>query len=273
SYLSGITPNPCVICNQQVKIAALLSLAGEWGFDAVATGHYAVTADFNGVRLLSCARNAAKSQEYFLCFLKPSDLLRCIFPVGEAGKSDTRCIAREAELPVAEKKDSQDICFIPKNKELWEVFPDRMPIKPGCIVDQSGKAVGEHKGFYFYTIGQRKGLNLNLGVPYFVTGIDPEKNLLIVGEESFLYTQVFRVGELNVFYAGFASLDLSVKVRFSSRTLPCKVRVTDSEAIVMLSEPARAVTPGQIACFYHQEFVVAAGVILAEGFQQKQGIQ
>ncbi|MDD2717776.1 MAG: tRNA 2-thiouridine(34) synthase MnmA [Candidatus Wallbacteria bacterium] len=263
SYRAGVTPNPCVICNQRVKMGTLLALSREWGFQALATGHYAGIGEFQGFRLLRQAADQAKSQEYFLCFLKSENLSSYFFPIGELSKTEARTLAREAGLPVAEKKDSQDVCFIPKHKKLWEVFPELLPKKPGKIVTEDGKVLGTHQGYYFQTIGQRRGLNLGLGVPYYVIRIVPAENLLVAGPEERLFSTAFCVSDLNIFFPGFEKLELSVKVRFAAKPTSCLVEPQDKGYKVTLSEPARAITSGQIACFYHGKFVVAAGVITA----------
>lgn len=270
-YRSGRTPNPCVQCNRYVKFDALLQKADELGCDYIATGHYGRvrlnrhTGRWNLMR----ARDKDKDQSYVLYMLSQEQLSRVMFPLGEMpSKTETRRIARELGLWVADKPDSQEICFVANaggyHQFLREVTPDAF--EPGEIRDLDGRVLGQHGGIALYTIGQRRRLNINTqGVPYFVLKILPEENAIVVGTEDQLY-------ELNLMVEGVSwssipnleqPLDVFAKIRYNMPESPAKLLPGNEPetARVIFKTPVRAITPGQIAVFYRGETVIGGGTI------------
>lgn len=261
-YKSAKTPNPCVICNQKIKIGMLLKLVKEWGYDKLATGHYSCIKKIDGKYYLSKAKDSKKSQEYFLSYVSKKDLPFLIFPNGNYLKDKIKEIAKEYKIFNKNRKESQDICFLPKNKGVNEVFPDKFPELRGKILDLKGKVIGFHRGYYFYTIGQRKGLGLRMGKPYYVIGLDPKNNIVYADVQEYLYRDSFIVKNLNIFDNELLkSNDIYVKIRFNSKLEKCCIIFKDNKLIVNLFNKIKAITPGQIACFYYNDLVIAAGEI------------
>jgi tRNA-specific 2-thiouridylase len=270
-YRSGRTPNPCVQCNRYVKFDALLQKADELDCDYIATGHYGRvrynrhTERWNLIR----ARDKNKDQSYVLYMLSQEQLSRVMFPLGEMpSKTETRRIARDLGLWVADKPDSQEICFVANaggyHQFLREVTPDAF--EPGEIRDLNGRVLGQHGGIALYTVGQRRRLNINSGgVPYFVLKILPEENAIIVGTEDQLYELKLTVE--NVTWSSIhileETLDIFAKIRYNMPESPAKLLPCDEQgtARVIFKTPVRAITPGQIAVFYKGETVVGGGTI------------
>ena len=261
-YSKCRTPNPCIECNRFLKFGKMYEKAKELGIDYIATGHYAKV-EYNekyGRYVLKKAKNLKKDQSYVLYSIPKELLKKIIFPLGDfESKDEIREIAREHELRVANKPDSEDICFIPNGdyKEFLEKNSDLKSI-PGNIVNSKGKVLGKHSGLYKYTIGQRKGLGIQNEVPLYVIGFNKEKNELVVGEEKELYTKEFMVSELNwlLFDNPTEELEANVKTRYSAKEYKAKIIPMGDKARGIFEEPQKSITPGQSAVFYIDDIVV-----------------
>ena len=259
-FKSGRTPNPCVICNKMIKFGALFDYALDNGFDYVATGHYAKIKNQNGVYSLFTAESREKDQTYFLYALTQEKLSKILMPLGEYDKDSVRELAREFNLPVWKKKDSQDICFIPKgdkNAYLKKFLDDA----PGDFLDTAGNVIGKHNGIFNYTYGQRKGLGA-FGKPMFVLSINPDNNSITLGESGQEFSKSFMIEDVNLMADLGESFTCSCKVRYSTNSLPCSVvRVGENLKVTLLS-PARSITPGQACVFYDGERLLGGGTIV-----------
>jgi tRNA-uridine 2-sulfurtransferase len=253
NYAGGRTPNPCVRCNQWIKFDALLEKAAALGADVLATGHYARIREVEGRYSLLRGVDAGKDQSYVLWMLTQDELRRCAFPVGEMEKSETRRIASSLGLRTARKPDSQEICFV-RGGDLDAYVDQHLQDAsvPGPIVDTSGAVVGEHRGIGRYTVGQRKGLGISLGMPVFVTSIDAASNALVVGDRSELAVGGFVVEE-----ASFTDRvpeggsDVLVQHRAHGSVSPGRMRnVWGGRFTVEYRCPVEAVSPGQSAALY-----------------------
>lgn len=267
-YLRGRTPNPCIACNRYVKWEALLNRSMAIGADYIATGHYARVEQLpSGRYAIKNSVTAAKDQTYALYNLTQEQLSRTLMPVGAYAKDEIRRMAEEIGLMVAQKKDSQEICFIPDNdyagfidRECGSIVPP-----PGNFVSMDGEVLGRHLGITHYTVGQRKGLGIALGHPVFVTEIRPETNEVVLGENE----DVFRT-ELYADHLNFMALEnitdgmvLKAKIRYSHAGSLCKVtRTGEDEIHCEFLEPVRAVTPGQAVVLYDGEYVAGGGIIV-----------
>lgn len=266
-YKCGRTPNPCIACNRYVKWEALLHRSMEIGADYIATGHYArVEKLANGRFAIKNSVTAKKDQTYALYNLNQEQLSRTLMPVGEYTKDEIRQIALDAGIPVANKPDSQDICFIPDNDyaAFIEANTETKAV-PGNFVDKTGKVLGTHKGITHYTIGQRKGLNLAMGHPVFVTEIRPETNEVVIGDNQDVFTNRLVAGNVNYMAApDFNDGDrIFAKIRYNHAGAWCTVKKLDGGNIeCIFDEPVRAVTPGQAVVFYDGEYVAGGGTIL-----------
>lgn len=266
-YLHGRTPNPCVICNRHVKWEALLNRSREFGAELVATGHYARVEKLpSGRYAVRSSVTAAKDQTYALYNLTQEQLSRTIMPVGEFEKEKIRQIAREAGIPVAEKPDSQEICFIPDQDYAGFIKQyTGKTVLPGNFVDKSGNVLGTHKGIIHYTVGQRKGLNLAMGRPVFVTEIRPETNEVVIGDSEDVFTKSLLCSKLNWMAADGlhgAKLRFLAKIRYAHRGTLCTVEEVGEDLVqCVFDEPVRAVTPGQAVVFYQDDWVAGGGII------------
>ncbi|MDR1032081.1 MAG: tRNA 2-thiouridine(34) synthase MnmA [Holosporales bacterium] len=262
SYISGITPNPCAKCNRIIKFGLLFDAVSGMGADALATGHYVKTAqDQDGEIGLYKGVDMTKDQSYFLFGVKRETLKSLVFPLGDKCKTEVRRLAAEFGLCTADRKESQDICFIPSGdyKSVLGCQP-----KLGDIVDTNGNIVGQHAGLWNYTIGQRKGLGVSGSKPLFVVDMDSENNRLIVGEQSQLEYNKFQVQEVNwLIDPGRLPQEVSVKTRYAQSPMPAKIIPLDGESdvIVELKQPAFALSPGQFAVFYAGDRVLGGGCI------------
>ncbi|MCM1184047.1 MAG: tRNA 2-thiouridine(34) synthase MnmA [Roseburia sp.] len=269
SYLHGRTPNPCILCNRHVKWEALLRRSMELGADYIATGHYArVDRLPNGRYAIRNSVTAQKDQTYALYSLTQYQLAHTLMPVGAYQKEEIREIAAQLGLLVASKPDSQDICFVPDNDYAAVIEREaagRLP-QPGNFVDSAGNVLGRHKGIIHYTVGQRKGLNLAMGRPVFVTQIRPETNEVVIGENREVFTDSLICGDLN-FMAVEALTEPTealAKIRYSHKGTPCVIERLDARRVrCIFKEPVRAVTPGQAVVFYQGEYVYGGGTILS----------
>ncbi len=267
-YLQGRTPNPCIACNRYVKWESLLKRSLSIGAEFIATGHYARVEQLpNGRYTLRMSATADKDQTYALYNLTQYQLAHTMMPVGEYTKDEIRTIAKEMYLPVAHKPDSQEICFIPDNNYagyIDEVAVGRVP-GAGNFVTADGEILGVHKGITHYTVGQRKGLNLSLGHPVFVTEIRPETNEVVIGENEDVYATELLCEKLN-----FMSIEdlreprkVLAKIRYSHRGDTCLIeRIGDDKIKCTFDRPVRAITPGQAVVFYEGEYVLGGGTIL-----------
>lgn len=266
-YLHGRTPNPCIACNRYVKWEALLHKSLAIGADYIATGHYArIERLANGRLAIRNSVTAAKDQTYALYSLTQEQLERTLMPVGDYTKEEIRRMATEVQLPVAHKKDSQEICFIPDHD--YAGFIDRQMKGhvpgPGNFVSASGQILGQHKGITHYTIGQRKGLNLSLGHPVFVTQIRPDANEVVVGTNEEVHTDSLTCSGLN--FMSISDLKeprrVRAKIRYAHSGADCKIEKIGADRILCrFDEPVRAVTPGQAVVFYDGEYVLGGGTI------------
>lgn len=263
-YAAGRTPNPCVHCNRQLKFGGLLDHARALGADALATGHYARIGRRDGRPMLRCAVDPVKDQSYFLSGLSQEQLARVQFPLGEYRKEDTRRRAREMGLPVADKSESMEICFVP-NDDYRTFLDERIgPPRPGPIISSDGRVLGEHNGLRYYTIGQRKGLGIAAERPLYVIRIDAERNALVVGFEDETYSGELSADQANWFIdPPAAPFECEIKIRYNQRPVPCRVIPdVDGPAFhVRFRDRIRAIAPGQSAVLYDDEYVIGSGII------------
>ncbi|MET0258612.1 MAG: tRNA 2-thiouridine(34) synthase MnmA [Methylobacterium sp.] len=258
SYLAGETPIPCVECNRSVKFRDLLGMAHDLGADALATGHYVASRPVpEGGRGLYRALDPARDQSYFLYATTPAQLAFLRFPLGEMGKDETRRIARDLGLSVAEKADSQDICFVPQGRYadvIAKLRPDAT--RPGEIVDLDGRPLGRHEGIIHYTVGQRRGLGVAAGAPLYVVRLEAEAARVVVGPRSALATSRIRLADVNWLgaqpLADISDLAVAVRVRSTRAPRPARLRWNAEAgcAEVVLDTPEDGVSPGQACVIY-----------------------
>lgn len=265
-YLKGATPNPCVVCNIHVKFGAMLDFAQNNGFDYVATGHYAQIVQNNGRFLLKRPDVIEKEQTYVLWGLSQYQLAHALFPIANLQKEQVRKIASSINLPVSEKKDSQDICFVPDKK--YADFIQKHcsnQIHSGNFIDENGVVLGKHSGIINYTLGQRKGLGISLGKPAYVTCKNAFENTVTLSDEASLFCDEFFIEKTNwiMFDNPPWCLSAFVKTRYSQRQSECKVEKCENGLFkVKCAEKIRAVTPGQSAVFYDENgYVLGGGII------------
>lgn len=265
SYASGRTPNPCVYCNAQVKFHLLFHYAKRMGCQKVATGHYANIVQEEGTFYLAKGSDKKKDQSYFLSQLPKAYLPYILFPLGGHTKDEIRAIASGLSLPVAEKKESQEICFIPDDdyiRFLEKDYDKDLP-KEGIFCDSEGKVIGHHNGSYRYTIGQRKGLGLALGYPAYVTGLDAKKGIVTIGKDESLWHQGLLADEVNFFVPNTESGKALAKIRSRDEGTPASYELIDGQLKVLFDEKVRAITPGQSVVLYEGEKLIGAGIISA----------
>jgi tRNA-uridine 2-sulfurtransferase len=273
-YLAGETPIPCCHCNTEIKFAQFLETALQIGADRIATGHYArIRCDEpTGRYRLLAAVDGTKDQSYFLFGLTQAQLARACFPLGEFTKEQVRAMARARRLPVAEKPESQEICFVPRGTyrdfiraylgEQGKGTEDR----PGEVVTAEGRVIGEHRGIHHFTVGQRKGLGVASGSPLYVIELDAARNQVVVGRNEALFKRRCRVHSVNWIRPPAAGESMEAQVRIRNKHVPARARVearAGGEALVEFAEPQRAITPGQAAVFYGGEEVLGGGWIAA----------
>jgi tRNA-specific 2-thiouridylase len=274
SYLSGETPIPCVSCNSRLKFASLDRLAVSLGCVKVATGHYARVEfdDASGRYRLLRGLNLEKDQSYFLWELTQDQLSRALFPLGELSKTEVRDIAREHSLAVAEKSESQEICFVPDGDYAGfidryleaEGDSERLPGE-GEIVDSGGELLGRHGGIHRYTIGQRRGIGIAGEQPLYVIGIDAPKNRIVVGQQDQLLSSEFIAAGVNwiAFDQPKDAVRAEVRVRYRHTPAPATIRpLNDNRVKVVFDEPQRAITPGQATVFYNGDEVLGGAWIV-----------
>jgi tRNA-specific 2-thiouridylase len=266
-YRRGRTPNPCVRCNQLLKFERLFRDVRALGATHMATGHYAmiVQGPLNGAYEMRKAKDLRKDQSYFLYAIPRETLPFVLFPLGEFQKGDVRAEARRLELPVAEKRESQDICFVPDGK-YQDFLTSRggAPEAPGDILDEQGNVVGRHKGLSHYTVGQREGLGIALGKPVYVYAIEPQANLIRVGPRSGLLSAGLRASGANWLRENFSqeSFEADIKIRYNQSCISGSVTDLGNGGVrVVFSEPQSAVTPGQSVVFYSGDLLLGGAVI------------
>jgi tRNA-specific 2-thiouridylase len=275
NYRRGLTPSPCVLCNSHMKFDHLVHMAEEVHAPRVATGHYARVGwdEESGRYLLWQARDRNKDQSYFLFELDQEQLSKAVFPLGDLDKRHVRRIARRYGLPVAEKPESQEICFIPdgdyaafveRHQAEFSGFPEAMPISPGQIIDIHGHVLGRHPGIHHYTIGQRRGLGIAHTAPLYVLELRPEENAVVVGERSLLGKGSCRVEKTNWISIPELSKPIRVhaKIRSRHREAPATIAPAEDGSVDVTFDSAQtAISPGQACVFYQSDKVVGGGWI------------
>jgi tRNA-specific 2-thiouridylase len=267
-YLGGKTPNPCMVCNKKIKWFGLFEGLKLLETDFVATGHFAATSFSNGRYRLYKGADTEKDQSYFLWMLSQSDLAQTLFPLGKITKPEVRKLAHSFGVRAAEKKESQEICFVPQD-DYCNYLAGAIPglaekVAGGDIVDETGKVIGKHRGYPFYTIGQRRGLGVSAKEPLYVTALDTEHNRIQVGKKSSLECSSLIASGLNLI--GLEKLihpiQASGKIRYRDRETPCTiVPFGDNSATVSFDSPKNAVSTGQAAVFYRDSEVLCGGFI------------
>ena len=265
-YRRGRTPNPCVLCNARLKFGRLVELAEVLDIPDVATGHYARLLERDGRRWLCRAVDLSKDQSYGLFAVGSDRLARILLPNGELRKQEVRALAAELHLPVHDKPESQEICFVPDD-DYPRFLAARCPelSRPGPVVDTSGRVLGEHQGIFRYTIGQRRGLGMALGSPAYVVRIDALANTITLGgREELLGTRLLATGVnwLDGEWAGKDSFAASVQIRYNHRGVPATVQPLADSVQVDFEEPVSAITPGQAAVIYRDDRVIGGGWIV-----------
>jgi tRNA-specific 2-thiouridylase len=267
-YLAGRTPNPCVMCNTHIKWRALLKRANAMDCEFIATGHYAKVSEENGRHLISKGIDETKDQSYVLWGLQQDLLGRTLLPIGGYRKTAIRQMAHDFGYPeLAKKSESYEICFVPDNdyrgflKRNVEGLEERM--KGGTFVDKQGKILGQHKGYPFYTIGQRKGLDIALGKPAFVTAIDPNTNTVVLGDEEDLMKKDMHVAKMNyIKYPGINDgMEATIRIRYKDMGSLGTLYNNDTGIRVSFYENAKGIAPGQSAVFYEGDDVIGGGII------------
>jgi len=269
-YLKGRTPNPCVRCNEHLKFGTLLKKAISLDADYVATGHYARITKTprhqdtkTPVYQLKKGKDKLKDQSYFLYRLSQSQLKHIIFPLGNYTKAQVRKLAREFNLPVADKLASQEICFL-ADADYRGFLKSRITtaINPGMVIDSHGNILGQHKGIAFYTVGQREGLGIALGYPAYVIKIDPQKNCIILGSKEDVYNNTCLVKDVRfIFPAPKKKIAVRVRIRYNHREARAEIGPCGNKIKVRFREPQFAITPGQSAVFYDKDIVLGGGII------------
>ncbi len=264
-YLEGTTPNPCVRCNERVKLRSLVELADERGIDFVATGHYVQIDQSEGTPTLQRAADPKKDQSYFLYRLHQSWLTRLLFPVGGMRKTDVWIEAETLGLPADELKESQEICFV-SHGDYRTFIEKEAPAakKPGAFVDGEGRYLGDHEGIAFYTPGQRRGLGIATGRRLYVQEVQPDTNTVVLGPKESLRRSQCDVADLNLFDSSLlrGATDVTVKVRYATPAVPATIQSrSDSTLRILFHEPQRALSPGQSAVFYRNDRVLGGGII------------
>ena len=264
-YINGRTPNPCIVCNRTIKFGEMLKLADKLGCDKIATGHYAKIIEKNGRFLLCRGDDRSKDQSYVLYCLTQKQLSRTVFPLASHSKDEVRTTAEGLNLVNANKKDSQDICFVPDGD--YAAFIEKTAnfvAQTGNYLDINGKVLGQHKGVIRYTIGQRKGLGIALGKPAFVIDKNPNTNEVIIGDEENLFYNKVYIENLN--FIPFDELKGEMKVfcklRYRHTEQPATIKPYKNGVLVEFEAPQRAPSPGQAAVFYDGDIVVGGGTIV-----------
>ena len=261
--MSATTPNPCILCNEKIKFGLLLDYARKEGFDYLATGHYAKIEKTDDEYKLKIGKDKSKDQTYFLYRLTQNELKNLMFPLADYTKEEIRNIATSANLPVANKPDSQEICFIEKtyHEFLQKNIKDfNKKVLPGLIVDVNGKKLGKHKGLIFYTIGQRSGLGITTPEPVYVLKMDKATNTLIVGTKKDVFSRVAKIKDITFVSNKFDGNNFKADVKIRRMHEPASALV--SKDIILFDDEQASVTPGQSAVFYDGPYVIGGGIII-----------
>ena len=267
-YLQGLTPNPCVVCNKTIKWGKMIEEADRLSCDFLATGHYAQIIYENGRYFLRKGVDQTKDQSYFLWTLTQKNLARTIFPLGHLTKPEVRKIALKNNYEkIAEKRESQEICFIPDDDYrsfLRERVPDiDIKIGEGNFIDSNGKVIGKHKGYPFYTIGQRKGLDIAMGYPVYVLNIDAKTNTITLGTRDELLSNELIIDGVN--FMKYESIKTGTKavckIRYNNPGEECTLEQIGEKIKITFKNPVSAITPGQSAVLYENDDVIAGGII------------
>lgn len=265
-YELARTPNPCVYCNKIIKFGLLFEQAMKLGADFLATGHYVqkYVHPSTNIHYLQTATDLSKDQTYVLYNISHDKLAKCIFPLGKYSKPQVRKLAKEYALPVFNKPDSQEICFVPNDDyRSFIAAHGRAEIKIGKFVNPKGEVMGEHQGLLNYTIGQRKGFNMGFGKRVYVVKLDKDKNQVVLGDDNEVFASRLQLKDL-IFVDGRnaqAEYNLMAKIRYNAKPAPATVIVMDDRAEVIFDQPQRAITPGQSVAFYEDNVLVGGGVI------------
>ena len=262
-YKSGRTPNPCTICNKHIKFTALLKMADKLGVDCIATGHYARIEEKDGRFLLVRPEDRKKDQTYFLYNMTQEQLKRTVFPLYGVTKEETRQIAEEIGLDVAEKPDSQDICFIPDGDYVKFITWRDGNMPEGNFVDTDGNVLGKHKGIMNYTIGQRKGLGIALNRPMYVIGLDTKNHNVVLGPDGAQFKDSLKAHSVNLiaFDSITEPFSCTAKIRYNAPDVPCTVYPENDGFKVVFDQPQKSVTPGQMVVLYDNNIVIGGGII------------
>ncbi len=261
-YTQGRTPNPCVECNRFLKFGKLLKYAKDNGYDYLATGHYARMTDINGQLFLTPAKDTNKDQSYFLYCIAPESLDSILFPLADYTKDEVRKIAHAAGLPVANKPQSQDICFV--SDEGYADFVKKWvpTVEPGNIIDTKGTVLGQHNGIIHFTIGQRDGLGVALGKPQYVVSLNADTHDVMIGDEADLRSTTLLAGSINLFTDPLPE-KLFAKIRYGKNLLPCRAEMLPKKmAKIIFDEPQKAVTPGQSVVLFDEDGTLLGGGII-----------
>ena len=267
SYLAGKTPNPCIACNRNIKFGAFLQDAKQLGYEMISTGHYAGIGfdEETGRYQLRRSINLKKDQSYVLYHLSQEQLSRLILPLEQLTKQEVREIAAQANLPVKSKSDSQDICFVPDGDYVGFItnYTGKAP-QEGDYIDDDGKVLGRHKGVLHYTIGQRKGLGISLGVHRFVSAIDPKANTVTLSDETAVFSDTLFADDLKLitFKALTEPLECTAKIRYAHQPAAATIYPLENGRVrVVFQKPQRAITKGQAVVFYDGEQVLGGATI------------
>ncbi len=261
-YLRGRTPNPCLACNKWIKFDFLLNRALTLGADYLATGHYARIKQRDGSYILLKGIDYAKEQSYVLYTLGQKELEHLLLPMGSYSKGEARRIAQESGLPVWDKAESQEICFIAEGG-YHHFLSERSMTQPGDIVDTEGKVMGRHSGIGFYTVGQRRGLGLAAHEPLYVLSINPDNNRVVVGTNDQLLSSELIANEVSYVSDEPPQVptDVTAKIRYKSPEAKAMLYPQGQQARLVFEEPQRAITPGQAVVFYRDDVVIGGGII------------
>jgi len=259
-YREGRTPNPCAVCNWEIKLGLAVDILTEEGFEKIYTGHYVRKVNFQGYTTLARPKDREKDQTYFLALLKPERLKHLEFPLGDFTKEEVRQIAKEVNLPTKSRKESQDICFL-EGQKLKDFLLKHFTPEEGVFV-YKGKVVGTHKGYFIYTIGQRRGLGLRLGKPVYIIGIDAKSNTVFVGDKEELLTREVNLGSVNCFLPlkEVQRLNLWGQIRYRTPAKEVeKLEETPKGLRVTFKQPFSGVAKGQIGALYVNNEILACG--------------
>ncbi len=262
-YMKGNTPNPCVECNRYIKFGEFLKSAKTLGADYIATGHYARIENIDGKFILKKGKDTKKDQTYMLYTLTQAQLKNVIMPCGEYTKDEVRKIAEEIGMDIYNKRDSEEICFVPDG-DHGKFISEITKVKEGNFIDKDGKVLGRHKGIVYYTIGQRKGLNLSLGKPAYVIDIRAKTNEVVIGDEKDIFSKNALIDNVNFIHLeDFEDgMETECKIRYQAKPSPARIYHHEKGMVrVEFSDPQRAITKGQSLVMYNGDILLGGGII------------